>query len=169
MAMRATIVLILMVLATTVAAAQQDTKLPPFDPAAYSGEVRNALRYAEDECKQQGGDKVTFATNTVRRIDLTGDGREDHIVDFSEAKCDGVASAFCGTAGCTIDIIVTLPNGKSRSVFSDRVRSYDILPGEGARTVTFALHGSFCGRSGNPSCIKRQRITSKPFAFREPR
>ena len=64
---------------------------------------------------------------------------------------------------------MTLPNGKTRSVFSDRVRSYEILPGAGARTMRFGLHGSYCGGHGNPSCIKEHRITAKPFEFKMPK
>jgi hypothetical protein len=135
----------------------------------YPREVKASLRYAQDECKRQGGGKVTLAPDTVHRIDLTGDGRDDYIVDFRDTQCEGLASAFCGTGGCSMDILVTLPNGKIRSVFSDRVRVYDVLPGEGARRIRFELHGSFCGRSGNPSCVKEHTITAKPFEFKEPK
>jgi len=64
---------------------------------------------------------------------------------------------------------VTLPNGKIRSVFSDRVRAYEILAGEVARIIRFELHGSYCGGHGNPSCIKEYRITAKPFEFKMPK
>jgi hypothetical protein len=40
---------------------------------------------------------------------------------------------------------VTLPSGRQRMVFSDRVRAREIAPGEGARRIGFDLHGSFCG------------------------
>jgi hypothetical protein len=53
-------------------------------------------------------------------------------------------------------------------VFGQRIRNHEIAPGRGARRIRFELHGSFCGRSGNPSCYKTRRITAKPFAFKEP-
>ena len=89
--------------------------------------VRKALRYANDECTRQGGGAVSFAPDTVRKLDLSGDGRDDYIVDFRETVCADREVAYCGTGGCRLDILVTLPNGKIRSVFSDRVRAYEIL------------------------------------------
>jgi hypothetical protein len=151
------------------AAAQQGPKLPPFRAAAYPIDIRKALSYGPDECRRQGGGKVTFAADTVRRIDLNDDGRDDYIITFEDTKCAGRESVYCGTGGCTLDIHVTLPNGKQRMIFSDRVRAYEILPGEGARTIRFDMHGSFCGTYGAAECPKEQRISDKPFAFKEPK
>jgi hypothetical protein len=150
------------------ALAQQPAKPPPFDAGNYPPEVRKALHYANEECSAQGGGAVTFAPDAVRSLDLTGDGRDDYIVDFHDTVCAERAVAFCGTGGCVIDILLTLPNGRIRSVFSDYVRSYEILAGEGARTIRFELHGGYCGGHGNPSCIKEKRISAKPFAFKMP-
>jgi hypothetical protein len=156
-------------LAAGAAAAQEAAKLPPFKATDYPIEIRKALSYGPDECKRQGGGKVTFAPDTVRKVDLTGDGVDDYIISFRETKCAGRQAVFCGTAGCTLDVYVTLPNGKQRMVFSDRVWSYEILPGEGARTLRFDMHGSYCGGSGASECKKEHKITSKPFEFVEPK
>ena len=98
----------------------------PFNPADYPPEVQKALHYANDECTAQGGSDVTFAPGTVRVIDLNGDGRDDYIVNFGDTKCTGLRTfaVFCGTGGCLMDILVTLPNGKVRPVFDGYVRSY---------------------------------------------
>jgi hypothetical protein len=151
------------------AAAQDASTLPPFKATDYPIEIRKALSYGPEECKRQGGGKVTFASDTVRKIDLNGDGRDDYIVSFRDTKCEGQLAVYCGTAGCTLDIYVTLPNGHQRMVFSDRVRHYEILPGEGARTIRFDMHGSYCGQSGASACDKEKTITTKPFAFQEPK
>jgi hypothetical protein len=156
-------------LAAGSALAREPAKLPPFDSGNYPFEVRKALRYANQECMRQGGGAVTFAPDTMRKLDLTGDGRDDYIVDFHDTECAGRQAVYCGTGGCSTEILVTLPNGKIRSVLSDRVHSYEILPGEGVRTVRFELHGSHCGGHGNPSCIKEHRITAKPFGFEIPK
>jgi hypothetical protein len=144
-----------------------------FDPEAYPSEVRKSLRYANEECARDGGGKATFAPDTVRKLDLTGDGRDDYIVDFRDTECAGSQAVYCGTGGCTMEILVTLPSGKVRSVFNDRVRVIEILDGQGPsagpRTIRLALHGSYCGGHGNPSCYKERRITAKPFKFVEPK
>ena len=126
-------------------------------------------RYADEERARQEGGAVTFAPDTVRKVDLTGDGRDDYIVDFRDAVCADREAAYCGTGGCIMDILVTLPNGRVRRVFDGHVRTYEILPGDGARTIRFALHGGYCGGHGNPSCIKEHRITARPFGFEVPR
>lgn len=168
---RVAALLTLAVLALTAgaAAAQDVAKLPPFRAIDYPIEIRKALSYGPEECKRQGGGKVTFAPDTVRKVDLNGDGRDDYIISFADTECAGRLSVYCGTGGCSLDIYVTLANGRQRNVFSDRVRAYEILPGESARTIRFDLHGSFCGTYGAAECPKEQRITDKPFEFREPK
>jgi hypothetical protein len=151
------------------AVAQEAAKLPPFKAIDYPIDVRKALSYGPEECKRQGGGKVTFAPDTVRKIDLNGDGRDDYIISFRDTKCEGQMAVYCGTGGCTTDIHVTLPSGRQRMVFSDRVRDYEVLPGEGARTIRFDMHGSYCGTYGAAECPKEHRITTKPFEFREPK
>ena len=151
---------------TGASAAQDAAKPAAFKISDYPAEVQKALNYASEECKDQGGGEVTFAPDTVRRLDLNGDGRPDYVVTFQDAQCSSYVTAFCGTAGCTMEFLMTLPDGTIRSVFADRIRGYELVPRKG--TVRFQLHGSYCGRSGNPSCYKERRITFKPFEFKEP-
>ena len=168
------ILLLIAVLAAGSAWAEDAAKQPPFDAGKYPLEVQKALRYANEECKSQGGGEVTFAPDTVTTLDLTGDGRDDYIVDFHDTECTGREAVYCGTGGCTMEILVTVPGGKVRSVFSDRVRTYEILPDQapnhgGPRTIRFLLHGSYCGGHGNPSCPREKRITTTPFKLRMPK
>lgn len=156
--------------------AQEPARPPPFDPGSYSPEVRKALHRANQECARQGGGEVTFAPDTVRRLDLTGDGRDDYIVSFGDTKCAGqnAFAVYCGSGGCLMNILVTLPNGKVRKVFDNYVRSYSIQPdpsgkSSAARTVGFELHGAYCGEHGTPSCFKDRQITTEPFEFRMPK
>jgi hypothetical protein len=97
-------------------------------------------------------------------------------VSFGDTRCigQGVVALNCGTGGCLSTILVTLPNGRVRQVFSDYVRSYQIRPdpaakSDGPRTISFELHGAFCGGRGTPSCFKEKRITTRPFEFRMPK
>jgi hypothetical protein len=143
-----------------------------FNPADYPNEVQKALRYANEECTAQGGGAVAFAPDTVRKLDLTGGGRDDYIVDFRDTRCEGREAAYCGTGGCVMDILVTLPDGRVRAVFDGYVRNYELRPmaiKRGApRVVRFELHGGYCGGHGSPSCFKEKAITATPFAFKMP-
>ncbi|MDH2342272.1 hypothetical protein [Bradyrhizobium sp. SSUT77] len=99
------------------------------------------MRYANEECESQGGGAVTFALDTVRRIDLTGDGHEDYIVDFRNTKCGYVRSHK----------IVAPPMKRGA-----------------ARTIRFDLHGSYCGGFGAQARVKERAISVAPFAFKQP-
>ncbi len=154
------------------AASAQEAAGPAFNPADYPPGVQKALHYANEECAADGGGEVTFAPDTVRKLDLSGDGRDDYIVDLKDTTCKDRGAAYCGTGGCVMDILVTLPNGTIRQVFDGYVRSYEILPAPAkagiARTIRFELHGGYCGGHGPPSCFKEKRITAAPFAFKMP-
>ena len=108
-------------------------------------------------------------------LDLTGDGRDDYILQFGDTECStGARAAYCGSGGCLMYILVTLPNGKIRKVFDGYARSYDInpdpsKPARGPRTIGFELHGAYCGEHGTPSCPREKRITTTPFEFKMPR
>ncbi|MBJ7406143.1 MAG: hypothetical protein JHD07_23710 [Bradyrhizobium sp.] len=162
--------LILLVTLLATGARADDAK--PFNPADYPPGVQKAVRFANEECKSQEGGQVTFAPNTVRRIDLTGDGREDYIVDFQDTKCGDRETTYCGTGGCVMKILVTLPDGSVREVFDGYVLRYRIMapPAKrgAARTIRFDLHGSFCGGFGAQACWKAKAISATPFAFKQP-
>lgn len=162
--------LMLMLALFASAARAHDAK--PFNPADYPPGVQKALRYANEECESQEGGAVTFASNTVRKIDLTGDAREDYIVNFQDTKCGDRETTYCGTGGCVMKILVTLPDGTVREVFDGYVLRYKIMAPPvkrgAARTVRFDLHGSFCGGFGAQACSKTRTITATAFAFKQP-
>ncbi|WP_026201932.1 hypothetical protein [Bradyrhizobium sp. WSM2793] len=162
----------LMLLLALFASAARAEDAKPFDPSDYPPGVQKALRYANEECTSQDGGEVTFAPDTVRKIDLTGDGRDDYIVDFQDTKCGDRETTYCGTGGCVINILVTLPDGNIRPVFDGYVLRHKIMAPPmkrgAARTVRFDLHGSFCGGFGPQTCVKQKAITATPFAFKQP-
>lgn len=149
--------------------------MPLFDAAKSPAEVQKALGYAGAGCKADDGGDVTFAPGTVTALDLTGDGRDDCIIQFGDTKCAaGSRAVFCGSGGCLMNILVTLPNGRIRKVFDGYVRSYDIRPDpsrptHGPRTIGFELQGAYCGGRGTPSCPRDKRITAAPFEFKMPK
>lgn len=162
----------LILLLTLVVTCARTDDATPFNPADYPPGVQKAVRYANEECDRQEGGEVTFAANTVRKIDLTGDGRVDYIVDFQDTKCGDRETTYCGTGGCVVKILVTLPDGGVREVFEGHVLRYKIMAppmkrGAG-RIVRFDLHGSFCGGYGAQACQKTKAITATPFAFKQP-
>ncbi len=144
------------------AAARLAAAKPPY-PAA----VQEILDHGRRECLSLDGGSFAAGPGAVRAGDLTGDGRADYVVDFRDARCAGLLSLFEGTGGWPVTILVAGPGGTLVEVFSGMVRDYDVSRGPGARTLTFHLHGGFCGRSGADDCIRRHRMSARPFAFRE--
>jgi len=126
------------------------------------------LAEARTACTEEDGKRVKFGPQTVRKLDLTGDGRADFIVDLKHARCDGRETTFCGTGGCDFAIVVAKQDGSFARVFFQRVLAYRIEGGSGARTFRFDLHGSRCGKAGADPCVKRQRISGEAFRFEEP-
>ena len=154
----------LFILALSLAAATPASGQGP----AYPREVQTELEDARKTCLDADGKDVVIPPSAVRRIDLTGDGRDDYIIFLHEVECKERLSLYCGTGGCDFVILVAKPDGSLAPVFGQRIRNYEVIPGRGARRIRFELHGSFCGRSGNPSCYKTRRISAKPFVFKEP-
>jgi hypothetical protein len=162
---------LVLMLALFASAARAD-EARPFNPADYPPGVQKAVHFANEECDSQEGGAVTFAPETVRKIDLTGDGREDYIVDFQETKCGDRETTYCGTGGCVMKILVTLPDGSMREVFDGYVLRYRVMASPvkrgAARSIRFDLHGSFCGGFGPQACIKQKVISATPFVFKQP-
>jgi hypothetical protein len=137
------------------------------DKSSYPSEIQKDLEEAQKECADADDGIVGVKPGFVRKLDLTGDGRPDYIVNYDELTCSTFESVFCGTGGCNHLIYVTTRNGTLRNVFSGRVRLYEISKAPGAKTITFHLHGGYCGKGGTYDCVKKRRITERAFEFKD--
>jgi hypothetical protein len=135
----------------------------PFRVSDYPIEVRKTLSLGPVTCREvEGGGKVGFGRDTVRRVDFNGDGVKDYVVSFENTTCEGEKTGgFCGTGGCTVDFLVTLRSGRIRSVFVDQVHRYEILRGH-PRKVRFWIHHAYCGDVPH-GCYRDVRIAYKRF------
>lgn len=143
-------------------AAKLTVAVPP-----YPREVQRSLAHGRKLCREEGGIALTYPKGIVRTGDLTGDGRPDYVIDFRGSMCTERLYMFNGTGGWDFEVLVAQGSGRLVSVFSGRIRDYDISEGPGARTMTFSLHGSYCGLGGAEECIKKRRIDGRRFAFRD--
>ena len=144
------------------AAAKLAIATPP-----YPGAVERSLDLARMQCREEGGRSFAFRTEIVRRGDLNADGRDDYIVDFRGAVCADRLYMFNGTGGWDLEIFVSQGPTRLVPVFAGRVRGYDLSKGPGPRTMTFDLHGGFCGKAGVEECLKTRKITGRRFEFRD--
>jgi len=135
--------------------------------SSYPAEIQKDLEEAQKECAAADDGKTEIKPDFVRKLDLTGNKRADYIVDFEQLACSTFESVYCGTGGCMHNIYVTTRDGALRRVFSGQVRAYWISKAPGPKTITFDLHGGFCGKAGADDCRKKKLITEKPFKFRD--
>jgi hypothetical protein len=162
------LVLLLALCAASLSAARAAAETPrPFKASDYPLEVRKTLSVGPTTCREvEGGGAVGFAPDTVRRVDFNGDGRPDYVVSFENTTCGGERTGgFCGSGGCTVDFLVTLPNGRLRSVFVDQIHGYEILKGR-PRKVRFFIFHNYCGDKPDKDggCFRDVRIGYRQFS-----
>jgi hypothetical protein len=143
------------------AAAKLAVAQPPYPRA-----VQQTLDQDLKECLAQGGTSLTYKPGVVHKGDLTGDGRDDYMVDFRAGFCTERLHMINRTVGWNLDIFIARPKSSLTRAFSGRVRDYDISAGPGPRTMTFQLHGGQCGLATAEECLRRRKMSARAFAFR---
>lgn len=86
--------------------------------------------------------------NAVKRFDFNSDDEFDLVVlDESGFSCEGSASMYCGSAGCTVHLITPVDYS------SGYVRSWEIITtATDQRVMLFSLHGISCEEAGTTPC-----------------
>lgn len=119
---------------------------------AVPAEIARVRAEIRDIC----GGRATFRPGFQRTVDFNGDGRPDYLLDYSQSECVGGMStnAFCGSAGCTLDILIS-SGGGYRQVYGSNVQGWSLARAGGRTVLVLSLHGSACGRSGHMGCQRR--------------
>jgi hypothetical protein len=85
-------------------------------PAQWPAEVRAHHAALVAECRQIDRGRVTLDGDFVRRVDFTGDGRPDFLVDMHSMSCSTALTLYCGSAGCAYTLFVSQADGRYRNV-----------------------------------------------------
>ncbi len=118
-------------------AAQAQQGLPP--------KVRAAVEERRKDCN---GEKFTPGRGFITRRDINGDGVDDFILDYEHAACGDSSSWFCGTGGCVIQVLASLPDGGYAKVMDQNAYSVRFGRLKGRPAMIQFLHGVHCGRAG---------------------
>ena len=120
--------------------------------SAIPAEIAKVRAEIEETC----GGRATFKPGFQRTADFNGDGRPDYLLDYSQSACAGgiMTNPFCGSAGCTLDILISSGTGYRRA-FGDNVRDWSLATAGGKSILVLSLHGNACGRSGHRECQRR--------------
>jgi hypothetical protein len=119
--------------------------------ADYPDVVKAAIEDARKQCVEVEG-KPGAGDAMVSVADLDGNGREDWVLDFGKLECDGAATLFCGTGGCTLQIYLWQGGSEWKLAFDDNVRAWKRIKVGGKPGLLFHLHGSACNRVGYYDC-----------------
>lgn len=125
-----------------------------FAQSAVPAEISKVRAEIRDTC----GGRATFKSGFQRTADFNGDGQPDYVLDYGQSQCVGgnMTNPFCGSAGCTLDILIS-SGGGYRQAYGSNVQGWSLAQAGGKSVLVLSLHGSACGRSGHMGC-QRQLI-----------
>lgn len=119
---------------------------------AVPAEIAKVRAEIRDNC----GGRATFKPGFQRTADFNGDGQPDYLLDYGQSECVGgiLTNPFCGSAGCTLDILISSGVGY-RQAYGSNVQDWWLAQAGGKSVLVLSLHGSACGRSGHLGCQRR--------------
>ena len=88
------------------------------------------------------------ARDAVQTVDLDGAGEMDSVVDTSRFTCSSMASAYCGSGGCTVHAVIG-----DRS-WSFQAEGWRMIDWEGRPILLMARDGGWCGGAGAQLCFE---------------
>lgn len=127
------------------------------DPAGQNP-VDKVIERARGECRGFENGMLTVAEGTVTRVDVTGNGQADTVIDARFFRCSSAASLFCGTGGCAISVIA---DGSTTEFLA---KGWRLIPWAPRRILLLEVHGSRCGGTNLRSCF--QALSWSEGAFR---
>lgn len=84
----------------------------------------------------------------VSKIDLTGDGNMDTVIDESDFHCSSSRSLYCGSGGCMLHAIV------DGEVWSFQAEGWRMTDWDGRPILLIARDGGWCGGAGAQVCYE---------------
>ncbi|MEO1089007.1 MAG: hypothetical protein AAFX81_00095 [Pseudomonadota bacterium] len=118
-------------------------------PPAAAEDAASVLAKARADCASFDGGTLTVAEGAVREVDVTGDGEPEEVVDYSGLQCSTAATFWCGTGGCSLDVIV---DGRAYGFLA---RDWTVVPWHGLQVLLLRVHPSACGMApGLPPCVR---------------
>jgi hypothetical protein len=115
---------------------------PASDPSLPAA-VAKGVQAVADQCREVGGTPVT--TEAVKRVDLTGDGKDDFVLDVGSVNCDGAASIY-GDREKSVTVYAGDGAGGAALAFSDAVFGARIEGTGPAAKLWLTVSGAQCGK-----------------------
>lgn len=93
----------------------------PNFPACLSAALDERRSFCAESNKQ-----LKLGPLAIRRLDLSGEGNADYILDDSAVSC-GDEHGWCGSGGCSVSIYMQTANGYAE-VYNDLAQSVQVSP-----------------------------------------
>ena len=113
---------------------------------------------ARKECNAIRNGEFHASDKAISRMDLTGDGREEEIVDASQFSCSTAAQPFCGTGGCPLTVIV------DEKPYRFLAHGWKVVDWHQNRILLLAVYFSECGDTVEP-CYRAMVWRGEDFAW----
>lgn len=97
---------------------------------------------------------IAFRPGFLRAVDVNADGSGDLLVDYGALDCDGLASMFCGSGGCTQRVYLGRDDGGVELV--GEFLAYEIVfDHPDSASFVVGIHHSGCDQDGIGTCYVR--------------
>ncbi len=116
------------------------------DPSHAADIADNVVGKAKRACELAPDTEFSVRPDAIIRMDVTGDGAAETLIDSCGFVCKGALSIYGGSAGCPLTII---SGDKSWSYFKQAWTTKDWA---GKRIIPLWLHGDACGGAGADPC-----------------
>jgi hypothetical protein len=90
---------------------------------------------------------ITVGPDVVQPVDLTGDGTPETVIDYKGIACSTMASAWGGTGGTTLSILI---EGQR---FDHLAYGWTVVDFDGP-VLLLSQHGVNCGGTGSDRCVQ---------------
>ena len=100
--------------------------------------VREQIDKAEAACRRTRGKPTYDVRQRVRAVDISADGIDDYLVDYSHLDCVDAGRKFlCSLKGCRLQVFLSTGQGRWVLAYDDRVRNFSVKSGSRGAVVHF--------------------------------
>jgi hypothetical protein len=119
--------------------------LLPFRAVAVTAD--DVIAEAEGFCRSFENGTITVGTDVVQSVELTGDSTQETIIDYKGLSCSTLASAWGGTGGTTLAVLI---DGQR---FDHLAYGWAVVDFDGP-VLLLSQHGVNCGGTGSDRCVQ---------------
>lgn len=114
---------------------------------AFAVTTDEVLAEAAAFCASFEGGTITVGPDVVQPVELTGDGTPETVIDYSGITCSTMASAWGGTGGTTLSVLI---DGQR---FDHLAYGWTVVD-FGGPVLLLSQHGVNCGATGSDRCVQ---------------